>query len=158
LVALLVLFTFHHPLYYGMVLCGIAPPILWAVAKGRLDWTALLCFLTWIPWRFFALVWPDAMLIGDPQLTLGASQILPDLGQTALRHLFLLPFALHGIRKARAPGTEALLGLLITVLVPGPWAGPWNRHWQWDPLAICLALFGGAGVAELLRGRAKLRS
>lgn len=156
LLLLLVLFPFHHAMYYGITLCGLAPYFAWAVATRRLPKRAMLCFLTWLPWKALAWAWPQVMLAGDPRFTVGLEDLPRDLFKTLTRHGLLLPLALFGIRRKGAGGTGALLSMVGVLVLPGPWAGPWNRHWQWDPMALSLALFAGAGVGRLVRCRSGL--
>jgi hypothetical protein len=151
--ALLVLFPFHHAMYFGLTLCGLLPYVVYAVLTRRLRPTALLLFASVLPWRALAWAWPRAMLGGDPRFTLDLTTALPDLGTTLLRHAFVLPLALMGLYATRGRGGLALASTLCVTLLPGPWAGEWNRHWQWDPLALLLALYGGAGVSAIVERR-----
>jgi hypothetical protein len=155
LLLLLVVFPFHHPMYYGVALSGLAPYLLWAVFRKRtLHWPALLAFLTWLPWKLLSWAWPEAMLQGDVRFTGELTDLLTSAGTTVLRHALLLPLAWFGLRRASVPGIGALASLAVVLFLPGPWAGwnpGWNPHWQWSPLLIVLALFAGAGVAALVR-------
>jgi hypothetical protein len=153
LMVLLVLFPFHHAMYFGITLCGLLPYVLWAVATRRFPRAVLACFVTWLPFWLAGRIWPDLMLRGDPRLTLPLDGFLPDLGTTLLRHSLLLPFAFMALRSAKAEGAGVLASVLGVLLLPGPWAGNWNRHWQWDPLALVLALLAGRGVALVIERR-----
>lgn len=150
---LLVFFPFHHAMYFGITLCGLLPYVLWAVATQRLPPAVLACFFSWLPFWLAGRIWPELMLRGDPRLTLPLDGYLPDLGKTLVRHALLLPFAFLGLRGAKTEGAGVLASLFGVLLLPGPWAGNWNRHWQWDPLALVLALAAGRGVAFIVERR-----
>jgi hypothetical protein len=150
MMVLLVLFPFHHAMYFGVTLCGLLPYVVWAVASRRLPPAVLACFFAWLPFWAAGALWPDLMLRGDPRLTLPLDGFFRDLGTTLVRHALLLPFAALGLFRAKTEGAGILASLFGVLLLPGPWAGSWNRHWQWDPLSLVVALSAGRGIAALV--------
>src|SRR5262249_18550475 len=116
LVALLVLFPFHHAMYFGIVLCGLLPYFAWSVFRRALHPSALVVFFTWIPWRALELLFPGTVLAGDPRLSLELHAILPDLGRTLERHSVLLLFALAGLFAGKPRGRGALLSVIGVLL------------------------------------------